>query len=86
MSISLLELQRTKTPCEMEQLSSLPQNCACLAQSLHVPFRIYVPFGHPSLPCDFGQILARPQIFGWVLRDILMGKHRALPRPDTGQC
>jgi proline dehydrogenase len=69
-------LTRAKIPCEMEQLSSLPQNCAGVAASLGVPFRVYIPFGYPSLPYDIWQARTRPQIIGWVLRDALLGSHK----------
>ncbi|MBI4535176.1 MAG: hypothetical protein HY708_02785 [Ignavibacteriae bacterium] len=67
------------TPCEMEQLSSLPQNCARLAESLHIPMRIYIPYGYPSLPYDLSFKRTRAQIVGWGMRDFLAGKHRPLP-------
>jgi proline dehydrogenase len=69
-------LAQAKTPCEMEQLSSLPQNCAGVAKALGVPFRVYIPFGFPSLPYDIWQARTRPQIIGWVLRDALLGSHK----------
>jgi proline dehydrogenase len=75
---ALRVLKDTKTPCEMEQLSSLPQNCARLAHSLGVPMRLYVPFGFASLPYDIWQVRTRPQIVAWVLRDAIAGKHRQL--------
>ncbi|HUI63603.1 MAG TPA: hypothetical protein VL126_02085 [Bacteroidota bacterium] len=71
-------LKGAGTTCEMEQLSSLPQNCAAMARSLQVPIRVYIPFGYPSLPYDIWQVRARPQIVGWVLRDAIAGKHRHL--------
>jgi proline dehydrogenase len=71
-------LKEAKTSCEMEQLSSLPQNCAGIARKLGVPFRVYIPFGYPSLPYDIWQARTRPQIIGWVLRDALLGKHKGL--------
>ena len=79
-------LTENSTPCEMEQLSSLPLNCASLAASHRIPLRLYVPFGHPSMPYDIWQAHVRPQIVGWVLRDALRGRHRQLPmqRMRTG--
>ena len=75
---ALRVLSETGTPCEMEQLSSLPQNCARLAKGYHIPLRVYVPYGYPSMPYDIWQVRARPQIINWVLRDILVGTHRHL--------
>jgi proline dehydrogenase len=69
-------LTKAGTPCEMEQLSSLPQNCVSAARGLGVPFRVYIPFGFPSLPYDIWQMRTRPQIIGWVLRDALLGSHK----------
>ncbi|HUN66685.1 MAG TPA: proline dehydrogenase [Bacteroidota bacterium] len=71
-------LTDSSTACEMEQLSSLPQNCASVAAALGVPFRIYVPFGHPSLPYDIWQARARAGIIVWALRDFIAGRHRPL--------
>ena len=76
---ALRQLRSTGTSCEMEQLSSLPQNCAPLAESLHVPLRLYIPYGFPSLPYSIWQARTRPQIVGWVLRDIFSAEHRKLP-------
>ncbi len=67
------------TRCEMEQLSSLPHNCATLAEQHHVPFRVYVPFGFPGMPYDIWQAAVRPQIVSWVIRDALRGRHPRLP-------
>jgi proline dehydrogenase len=69
-------LTQAGTACEMEQLSSLPQNCVSAAKALGVPFRVYIPFGFPSLPYDIWQMRTRPQIIGWVLRDALLGTHK----------
>jgi len=75
---SLTCLKNSGTSCEMEQLSSLPQNCAGLAKSLSVPMRIYIPYGYPSLPYDIWQVRTRPEIMAWVMMDFLSGKHRRL--------
>jgi len=80
---ALQRLRESKTPCEMEQLSSLPQNCAHLARSLDVPLRIYVPFGHASLPYGIWQARTRPQVIAWVMRDAWVGKHRPLSLPRS---
>lgn len=71
-------LKKSGTQCEMEQLSSLPQNCVRIARSLQIPLRIYVPFGYPSLPYDIWQARARFGIVAWAMRDFLTGKHRPL--------
>lgn len=71
-------LVRAGVCCEMEQLSSLPLNCSVVAQSMHVPLRLYVPFGYPGLPYDVWQMRARPQMLAWVIRDAFAGRHRNL--------
>jgi proline dehydrogenase len=73
-SISLLTA--AGTPCDMEQISGLPQNCAPVARSLGVPFRVYIPFGYPYLPYNIWQVRTRPAVAMWVLRDFIAGKHR----------
>ena len=73
-SISLLVA--AGTPCDMEQISGLPQNCASIARSLGVPFRVYIPFGYPYLPYNIWQVRTRPAVAMWALRDFIAGKHR----------
>lgn len=75
---SLTLLKESGRSCEMEQMSGLPQNCRHLAHELGVPFRIYIPFGYPSLPYDIRQVRARPAVIAWALRDAVAGKHRPL--------
>ena len=76
---ALRSLTESGTSCEMEQLSSLPHTCSQIANGFHVPFRLYVPYGYPSMPYDIWQVRARPQIVRWVIRDALRGRHRKLP-------
>jgi proline dehydrogenase len=64
------------TPCDMEQISGLPQNCESIARSLGVPFRVYIPYGYPYLPYNIWQVRARPAVAFWALRDFISGRHR----------
>jgi proline dehydrogenase len=64
--------------CEMEQMSSLPQNCGALARDLRVPMRLYIPYGFPSLPYNIRHVPTRPTIVAWAVRDLLLGGRRHL--------
>ena len=75
---ALYHLKDSGTPCEMEQLSSLPQNCVQLAKSLRVPVRLYIPFGYPSIPYNLRHANARPTIILCVLRDFFLGRRKHL--------
>jgi proline dehydrogenase len=75
---ALHRLLQAKTPCEMQQMSGLPQNCARLAKSLGVPMRLYIGYGYPSLPYSIRQVQARPAIVGWVIRDFILGGRKKL--------
>jgi proline dehydrogenase len=75
---SLQRLLKAKSPCEMEQMSSLPQNCAQTAKSLCIPMRVYIPYGFPSLPYNLRHVKTRPAIAGWVMRDFLLGGRKHL--------
>jgi proline dehydrogenase len=75
---AMKRLLKAKTQCEMEQMSSLPQNCAQAAKSLCIPMRIYIPYGFPSLPYNLRYVKTRPAIVGWVIRDFLLGGRKHL--------
>ncbi|HLB00416.1 MAG TPA: proline dehydrogenase family protein [Bacteroidota bacterium] len=79
---ALRRLTAANAKCEMEQLSCLPQNCHSLASSLDVPFRIYVPYGFPSLPYSVRSVSTRPAVVVWALRDFIAGRHRKLAPVD----
>jgi proline dehydrogenase len=73
---ALDRLLATQTPCSLEQLRSLPRLDA-LAAARGVPIRVYVAYGRSGLPYALTQILGRPAIIGWVLRDLLVRpRHR----------
>ena len=75
---SLRRLIQAGTSCEMEQMSGLPQNCVSLAKQLHIPMRLYIGYGYPSLPYSIREVQARPAIVGWVLRDFILGARKKL--------
>jgi proline dehydrogenase len=68
---ALLMLQSTRTACSLEQLRSLPR-LDDLAHLLDVPLRVYVAYGRFGLPYAVGEVLRRPAIAGWILRDLLV--------------
>lgn len=71
---ALAALQAAGTPCALEQLRSLPRLDA-LARERGVPVRVYVACGRWGLPYAVGEVLRRPGIAGWILRDLLL-RHR----------
>ena len=75
---SLRRLLQANTSCEMEQMSGLPQNCVSLAKEFHVPMRLYIGYGYPSLPYSIREVQARPAIVGWVIRDFFLGSRKKL--------
>ncbi len=77
---SLHRLLQAKTSCEMGQMSGLPQNCATLSKELHVPMRLYIGYGYPSLPYSIREVQARPAVVGWVIRDFFLGNRKKLTK------
>ncbi len=77
-SEALRRLRQEGTSCEMEQMSSLPINCARVAKQQGVPMRVYIPYGFPSLPYSLRNAPARPAIVGWVVRDFILGSRKNL--------
>jgi proline dehydrogenase len=71
-------LLTTSTSCEIEQMSSLPQNCARIAKRHGLPMRVYIPHGYPSLPYNLRHAATRPIIIGWAVRDLILGPRNKL--------
>lgn len=68
---ALRRLQRAGTPCELELLCGLPQReVVAVARELNVPVRFYIPYGTAWLPYALGQLVRKPQLWGWMLRDV----------------
>ena len=59
------------TPCSLEQLRSLPR-IDFLAARRGIPVRTYVAYGRFGLPYALGEMMRRPAIIGWILRDLAM--------------
>lgn len=68
---ALLMLKSARTSCSLEQLRSLPR-LSELAGVLDVPMRVYVAYGRFGLPYAVSEVLRRPAIAGWILRDLLL--------------
>jgi len=68
-------LQATKTPCSLEQLRSLPR-LDFLAQRRGIPIRVYIAYGRFGLPYAIAEVVRRPSILAWILRDAIVRGHR----------
>ena len=59
------------TPCTREQLRGLPcRRTMAMAHRLHVPVRVYVPYGPGWWPYAIDKALARPYLPRWFLADL----------------
>lgn len=68
---ALRRLQQAGTPCELELLCGLPRrDVMAVARELNVPVRFYIPYGTAWLPYALGQLVRKPQLWGWMLRDL----------------
>lgn len=71
---ALGRLRLARTPCALELLYGLPVKRALkVAGELHVPVRVYVPYGHGWLPYSLREARRNPRVFWWVLRDLMAG-------------
>ncbi len=78
---SLKRLLASDTRCEVELLFGLPVRPALgLARELHIPVRLYVPYGEAYLPYTLSQARRRPRTVWWILRDTLLGRTLFVPR------
>lgn len=80
---SLTRLKESNSSCELEQMFGLPLSGIKIARSMGVPLRIYVPYGHPSLPYNFSEIRTRPAMLAWAVRDLILGTRGKLSRMDA---
>lgn len=72
-------LVRAGTPCGLEQLRSLPR-LDFVATARGLPIRVYIAYGHAGLPYAIAELMRRPAIAGWILRDLVV---RHAPRIHT---
>ena len=68
---ALGRLTAAGTPVEHELMFGLP-----FRADASTPQRVYVPFGHPSLPYAPGRARASARVAGWVVRDLARGLFR----------
>jgi proline dehydrogenase len=70
-------LRAAGTPCELELLFGLPIGPpARAADELSVPLRIYVPYGHATLPYRIPDARRDVRILGWLSQDLLQGRRK----------
>ena len=71
---ALRRLRAAGTPCELELLFGLPaMPAAGAADELSAPVRIYVPYGHATLPYRILGARRDARVLGWLLQDLLRG-------------
>jgi len=58
------------TSCSLEQLRSLPR-LDFLARKRAIKVRAYIAYGRFGLPYSIREIIRRPAIAGWVIRDVV---------------
>jgi proline dehydrogenase len=70
-------LRAAGTPCELELLFGLPTGApARIADELSVPLRIYVPYGHATLPYRIPDARRDVRVLGWLSQDLLQGRRK----------
>ncbi|HYM38858.1 MAG TPA: GNAT family N-acetyltransferase [Thermoplasmata archaeon] len=75
-------LRAAGTPCEIEVVRGYPiHRVLPVAVEEKVPMRVYVPYGNVAFPYTLEQVLRRPRIAVWVLRDVFRGGTSVVP-PD----
>ncbi len=78
-------LKAARTPCELEVVRGYPiHRVLPVAVSEGIPMRVYIPFGYVAFPYTIGQVVRRPRIVLWVLRDIFRGGTSVVPRDPRG--
>jgi proline dehydrogenase len=67
-------LRRAGTACELELLPGLPRRAVlAVAEELHVPVRLYIPFGQAWMPYALGHVVRNPGLMLRTLRDSMSG-------------
>jgi len=86
---ALRRLRAAETECELELLWGLPgKTAASIAREAGVSVRIYVPFGHPTLPYRIPLAPRDPRILWWLSNDLVLSGRkswRCLPVGDHGR-
>jgi len=80
-------LRAAGTPCEIEVVRGYPiHRVLPVAVEEGVPIRAYVPFGNLAFPYTIAQVVRRPRIAVWAVRDMFRGGTSIVPkdpRTDT---
>lgn len=70
-------LRAAGTPCELELLFGLPTAPAArAADELAAPVRMYVPYGHATLPYRIPDARRDIRVLGWLSQDLLRGRSK----------
>jgi proline dehydrogenase len=70
-------LRAAETPGELELLFGLPTGLpARAADELSAPLRIYVPYGHATLPYRIPDARRDARVLGWLSQDVLQGRRK----------
>lgn len=70
---ALGRLKAAGTDCALELLYGLPMRDSLqLARELHVPVRVYVPFGEAYMPYALSQARRKPRILWWLVKDLFV--------------
>lgn len=65
-------LREADTPCVLELLHGLPMRASlAMAHRLGVKVRIYVPFGRGHLPYAIAQVIHKPRLAWWLIKDLV---------------
>jgi len=74
-------LRAAGTACEIEVVRGYPiHRVLPVAIAEGVPMRVYVPYGNVAFPYTLEQVLRRPRVAVWVLRDFFRGGTSVVPR------
>jgi proline dehydrogenase len=67
---ALVRLSAAGTPAELELIHGLPMRAASdVARRLHVPVRVYIPYGHAWLPYAASGARRNPKVLWWLMED-----------------
>jgi proline dehydrogenase len=75
---ALARLAASGTPRRLEQLFGLPLQAVAVARRLGVGVRVYIGYGRAWLPYRLSDGLRRPEVWGWLWRDLQASWKRAL--------
>jgi len=79
---AIARLRSSGTDCEMELLYGLPvARILPVVRQAGIKTRMYIPYGHAWVPYCLDQVMRRPAVLGWILKDAVLGSSPGrLPR------